>query len=400
MVLARFNVFFVLLLSIVSRAVNTADQDVYCVLKETRILPCIFPTGDELVIHWILGDNIHVHSFYHNQDQVGLQNQRFRGRTSLFKDQLSKGNASLKLANMELQDEGRYKCYASTISGIMESFTRLNVDAPIQKVKIEQDETKIICSSEGIYPEPKVAWSTSPPTAEDLQFNTSVQRDQQQLYSITSSLTADSDLNYSCTFSARNKHKTATLLKQTSSDSGSETTISCPDTDPPIIDLIWKFNHSDIILTRNKYDLGYNTSEKWKQHVKDLSESGGLTLQMLTPDQRGIYTCEINNGEETFIKSISLQISEEKPSSVVAGIVIGVILVAVGLTAGAVLFYKYKDRCFSETSSSVQKSKRTPYRMAIHRENKLTDVLTSADAMRHHITALVRPKNKNQTTEY
>ncbi|KAM9332232.1 programmed cell death 1 ligand 1-like isoform 2-T2 [Pholidichthys leucotaenia] len=363
MVLARFNVFFVLLLSIVSRAVNTADQDVYCVLKETRILPCIFPTGDELVIHWILGDNIHVHSFYHNQDQVGLQNQRFRGRTSLFKDQLSKGNASLKLANMELQDEGRYKCYASTISGIMESFTRLNVDAPIQKVKIEQDETKIICSSEGIYPEPKVAWSTSPPTAEDLQFNTSVQRDQQQLYSITSSLTADSDLNYSCTFSARNKHKTATLLKQTSSDSGSETTISCPDTDPPIIDLIWKFNHSDIILTRNKYDLGYNTSEKWKQHVKDLSESGGLTLQMLTPDQRGIYTCEINNGEETFIKSISLQISEE-------------------------------------TSSSVQKSKRTPYRMAIHRENKLTDVLTSADAMRHHITALVRPKNKNQTTEY
>uniref|UniRef100_A0A3Q3A3T4 Immunoglobulin V-set domain-containing protein n=1 Tax=Kryptolebias marmoratus TaxID=37003 RepID=A0A3Q3A3T4_KRYMA len=67
----------------------------------------------------------HIHSYFDNQDQLGNQDQRFRGRTSLFKDQISRGNASLLLRGVKVQDEGRYKCYTSTIGGNKESFINL-----------------------------------------------------------------------------------------------------------------------------------------------------------------------------------------------------------------------------------------------------------------------------------
>lgn len=71
--------------------------------------------------------NTRVHSYYHNKDQLSLQDQRYRGRTSLFTDQISRGHASLKLSRVEVQDHGRYKCYTSTITGNKESFIDLNV---------------------------------------------------------------------------------------------------------------------------------------------------------------------------------------------------------------------------------------------------------------------------------
>lgn len=105
------------------------DNSVSCEFRKNCILPCTFKPGPELVIHWIqtIG-NIHVHSFYHNQDQLGYQDQRFKGRTSIFKDQVSSGNASLQLTGVEFQDEGRYKCYTSVTSGNQESIINVIVD--------------------------------------------------------------------------------------------------------------------------------------------------------------------------------------------------------------------------------------------------------------------------------
>uniref|UniRef100_I3JMV4 Ig-like domain-containing protein n=1 Tax=Oreochromis niloticus TaxID=8128 RepID=I3JMV4_ORENI len=95
-----------------------ADTEVSCIFMESCMLPCSYG-GSDVVIHWIqvsTGD-INVHSFYHNKDQLERQNQRFRGRTSLFNDRISTGNASLQLTKVEVQDEGKYKCYTSTIDG-------------------------------------------------------------------------------------------------------------------------------------------------------------------------------------------------------------------------------------------------------------------------------------------
>uniref|UniRef100_A0A3B3TMY8 Ig-like domain-containing protein n=1 Tax=Poecilia latipinna TaxID=48699 RepID=A0A3B3TMY8_9TELE len=139
---------------------------------------------------------VSVHSFYSNQDQLGHQDQNFRGRTSLFLDQVSRGNASLLLRDVQLQDEGRYNCYISTTEGYKETLEF----APVSDIRIHQDGNRITCSSEGIYPQPELTWSTEPPSNMALQNRTTVHQTEEKLYDISSSLTGPDgpDLTYSC----------------------------------------------------------------------------------------------------------------------------------------------------------------------------------------------------------
>uniref|UniRef100_A0AAZ1X8W3 Ig-like domain-containing protein n=1 Tax=Oreochromis aureus TaxID=47969 RepID=A0AAZ1X8W3_OREAU len=201
------------------------DTEVSCSFMERCMLPCSYG-GTAVVIHWIqvsAGD-ITVHSFYHNQEQLKDQNQRFRGRTSLFNDQISTGNASLQLTKVEVQDEGKYKCYISTDGESQSSFINLKIRAPVKK----------------------------------------------------------------------SQHSAASVFR-----SNTETTILCPPSDAPFSYLIWRFNHSQSIVTRSGADISYTVYAGWEQHVKHVSESGSITLQDLTADHEGIYTCELSDAEET-----------------------------------------------------------------------------------------------------
>uniref|UniRef100_A0A3Q4H8F7 Immunoglobulin V-set domain-containing protein n=1 Tax=Neolamprologus brichardi TaxID=32507 RepID=A0A3Q4H8F7_NEOBR len=84
----------------------------------------------------VFSGDLNVHSFYNNKDQLKLQSERFRGRTSLFNDQISAGIASLQLTKVEVQDEGRYKCYTSTDRGNQESFINLKIKGKQQYIYI------------------------------------------------------------------------------------------------------------------------------------------------------------------------------------------------------------------------------------------------------------------------
>uniref|UniRef100_A0A3B4YYH5 Ig-like domain-containing protein n=1 Tax=Seriola lalandi dorsalis TaxID=1841481 RepID=A0A3B4YYH5_SERLL len=197
--------------------IHWTQVTVSCVFMESCILPCSFQGGTDVVIHWtqVTAGDLHVHSFYHNQDQLAYQVQRFRDRTSLFKDQISRGNASLQLTGVEVQDQGRYKCHTSVIRGNKDSFINLKLDAPVDQVDLQQVDNRITCSSEGIYPEPELTWSTSPPSSLNLQHKTTKQKTEQLLYNIRSYLIlSDSDLGYSCTVSTRRNRKRATLINE------------------------------------------------------------------------------------------------------------------------------------------------------------------------------------------
>uniref|UniRef100_A0A672GEW4 Ig-like domain-containing protein n=1 Tax=Salarias fasciatus TaxID=181472 RepID=A0A672GEW4_SALFA len=191
-------------------------------------LPCSFQAGDEVVIHWIQEEptKAPAHSYYYKKDQLELQHQRFRGRTALFLDQLSRGSASLKLTKVVFEDAGRYKCYTNSCSGsnlvkkkhkkiTFSLFPNENLDAaPVREVHMQQEGDRITCSSGGIYPEPNLTWTASPPSGAILKSTTIVQLSQQQLYNISSSLTlshSDADLAYNCTVSTASGEKTATL---------------------------------------------------------------------------------------------------------------------------------------------------------------------------------------------
>lgn len=76
------------------------------------------PDLSSLVVTWQRQeDNRVVHSYYYKEDQLDKQDSAYWNRTALFVTELSKGNASVKIENVEMQDAGRYLCTVSTNQG-------------------------------------------------------------------------------------------------------------------------------------------------------------------------------------------------------------------------------------------------------------------------------------------
>ncbi|XP_035980904.1 uncharacterized protein LOC105921174 isoform X2 [Fundulus heteroclitus] len=290
-----------------------SDTEIFCVFKRSCILPCSFEGGSDVMINWfqMAAGSLRVHSYYDNKDELGHQDQNFRGRTSLFKDLISSGNASLRLTGVKVEDQSRYKCHSSIITGDKESFINLHVD--VSKVRISQEGNMITCSSEGIYPEPQLTWSPIPPSRTALQNRTTVQQTEEKLYSINSSLVGlevVSGMIYSCMVSTRSNKRRASLRQLSVISSSRQASLSCSGSDVSITSLLWTFNYSQTIVNQSSQSR-VMVSEEWRHLVKDISESGSLSLQGLSPQQEGIYTCELNNEEETFLTSTFLKMVED-----------------------------------------------------------------------------------------
>ncbi|XP_053293053.1 uncharacterized protein LOC128453934 isoform X2 [Pleuronectes platessa] len=139
---------------------TTADDEVSCVLEESCIVPCSFPPGPDPIIHWmqVIPGNTPVHSYYSDRDQFAHQGERFRGRTSLFTDQISRGNASMMLMGLQHQDLGRYECYTSTITGVgKSSFINLRAAAPVRVSPFKTTQT-IHCTAPNTKPPTHWVW--------------------------------------------------------------------------------------------------------------------------------------------------------------------------------------------------------------------------------------------------
>lgn len=95
--------------------------------------------------------------------------------------------------------------------------------------------------------------------------------------------------------------------------SGSETTIHCagPNHLSPIVSLEWTFNHTQTILNQSTETQSYTVSETWRQKVKNVSANGSLTLNYVTPDQQGLYTCHLTTDNETYMTDTLLEIHGE-----------------------------------------------------------------------------------------
>uniref|UniRef100_A0A3B3DB65 Ig-like domain-containing protein n=1 Tax=Oryzias melastigma TaxID=30732 RepID=A0A3B3DB65_ORYME len=317
------KVFQVLLLLNFVWTLTRGDIDVSCQFGETCVFPCRFSPGHHILIHWHLNLTVQVHSFFDDQDQLGQQDQQFKGRTSLFLDQILEGNASLLLTGVKVKDEGRYQCYTSTMEeDATKSYVNVKLTAPLQKINMTQTKNLIICSSDEIYPKPHLSWSISPPSSRTFQNKTTVQKTEKHLYNISSSLTlsdSEEDLDHICTISTPSKQRRASWRRRHSvTIISGEATISCSALDSSLkgLSLVWRFNQREKIVTKNEDD-EHRVSEEWKQHVKDVSESGRLTLQHLSADHEGTYTCEVSNDGDTSMAQISLRLAEGKGEKLV-----------------------------------------------------------------------------------
>ncbi|XP_065108714.2 myelin-oligodendrocyte glycoprotein-like [Paramisgurnus dabryanus] len=114
----------VTLMIIIGITDSTADQfavvepaaPLLAIAGEDVILPCSLKPNISAVnmrVEWFrldLKDSI-VHLYEDHEDKNINQLQSYRGRTEVFKDELKKGNTSLKLSRVKVSDEGAYKCF-------------------------------------------------------------------------------------------------------------------------------------------------------------------------------------------------------------------------------------------------------------------------------------------------
>lgn len=96
----------------------TAPKDLYVVEYGSNVtMECRFPVERELdllalVVYWEKEDE-QVIQFVAGEEDLKPQHSNFRGRASLPKDQLLKGNAALQITDVKLQDAGVYCCIIS-----------------------------------------------------------------------------------------------------------------------------------------------------------------------------------------------------------------------------------------------------------------------------------------------
>uniref|UniRef100_A0A8C6SVJ4 Ig-like domain-containing protein n=1 Tax=Neogobius melanostomus TaxID=47308 RepID=A0A8C6SVJ4_9GOBI len=264
---------------------RAADRSVSCLLHSACVLPCPFDPGPEVVIHWLNPpeSSSPVHSFYHSKDQLGHQQQRYRGRTSLFKELISKGNASLRITGVELADSGRYKCYTSTTKGNNEDFFSVEVQAPVLEVSLQQEEERLLCRSENIYPRPDVNWTPSPEPLEKPL--TDITSSETGLFSVLSSVPLPQRPleEYSCNISTAYSWRSATYRRNPEIRLSDSLTVPCVEVTAPVKSLVWKFNHKKTIY--NKTGTNQTFSDFWSDFVDGLTKSNGLALKDLTLDQ-------------------------------------------------------------------------------------------------------------------
>uniref|UniRef100_A0A667WLX8 Ig-like domain-containing protein n=1 Tax=Myripristis murdjan TaxID=586833 RepID=A0A667WLX8_9TELE len=107
-------------------------------------------------VEWARSDTAErrfVHVWRGGRDFLLNQHPSYKGRTSLFTDKLKNGDVSLKLSEVKISDEGKYRCFIPLLH--RESFVELVVDSGGSLINTL---INTLCESKGWYPEPELFW--------------------------------------------------------------------------------------------------------------------------------------------------------------------------------------------------------------------------------------------------
>ncbi|KAM9500084.1 butyrophilin subfamily 1 member A1-like isoform 2-T2 [Clarias gariepinus] len=139
------------------------------VAGENLVLPCFIKPNTsavDMTVEWLRLEEVTslVHFYRDHADRYEDQAQSYRGRTSLFKEELQKGNASLKLSPVRVSDEGKYKCLIEDKSWYDDIIVHIRVEAQGSHPVITMESydnsggVNLVCESRGWKPEPDVLW--------------------------------------------------------------------------------------------------------------------------------------------------------------------------------------------------------------------------------------------------
>ncbi|CAB1339130.1 unnamed protein product [Coregonus sp. 'balchen'] len=164
---------------------HRADSESFEVLGPTRaiaavagddiILPCYIKpniSAENMRVVWfrfnlpVHQSNTQVHLYQDGRDKYHDQIRSYEGRTSLFKEELKKGNTSLKLTRVQGTDDGLYKCLVQSETHYDDATIQVHITAIGSKPELSIEGQKeggmgLLCVSKGWFPEPELEWLDS-----------------------------------------------------------------------------------------------------------------------------------------------------------------------------------------------------------------------------------------------
>ncbi|XP_062890783.1 CD276 antigen-like isoform X1 [Mobula hypostoma] len=177
--------------------VSTPETPVTAVYGQYTVLTCSFPVNaeiglDKLVINWQrLSTEEVVYSYYYGKGQLSRQSPRYSGRTSLFPEDITNGNASLRLDSVKLEDAGQYLCYVSSLKASGQGIVSLTFAAYYEEpnlfIRLTPSSMVFTFESRG-YPAANVSWYNNERENISSQSETLYQQDSNGLYLLQSIL--------------------------------------------------------------------------------------------------------------------------------------------------------------------------------------------------------------------
>ncbi|XP_030632628.1 butyrophilin subfamily 1 member A1 [Chanos chanos] len=142
------------------------------VAGEDLVLPCSLKpniSAVDMTVEWsrLHGSDTLVHLYTDHEDRNEKQIQSYRERTALFKEELQKGNTSLKLFKVRVSDEGEYKCLIDNKNWQDDVTVEVRVEAVGTHPAISMEgydhsgRLSLLCETKGWNPEPEILWLNS-----------------------------------------------------------------------------------------------------------------------------------------------------------------------------------------------------------------------------------------------
>uniref|UniRef100_A0A7N5ZZI9 Ig-like domain-containing protein n=1 Tax=Anabas testudineus TaxID=64144 RepID=A0A7N5ZZI9_ANATE len=138
---------------------------------EDVILPCSVNNKENIeskLFDWRKDEQKHVLRYdagLHDNNGPSGQDEQFKGRVSLFKEQLKFGNASIIIRNTEVNDSGDYICDFPLLQPTQKFYIKLIVGAPpepfITVLNITEQGVVLQCVVQCAFPEPTLQWRNS-----------------------------------------------------------------------------------------------------------------------------------------------------------------------------------------------------------------------------------------------